>query len=132
MYRLSCESIEDVHQFGEPTSLLGFPLTDAVGHTSLDVEPEHRQADPVERGLGSGELLEELDTQTRLLHHPADASNLTLDTVQPRHDRLLVRLVEHHRNCILRLGFGSERYLQNSAGLRRFFDPAPQIRHTTS
>jgi hypothetical protein len=43
-----------------------------------------------------------------------------------------VRLVEHSRNCILRLGFGSERYLQNLAKLRRFFESARQIRHTTT
>jgi hypothetical protein len=59
------------------------------------MEPEHREADPIERGLGSRELLKKLDAQPRFLHHPADPSNLTLDAVQSRHDRLLLRLVHH-------------------------------------
>ena len=129
--KLSGEAVEDIDQLTELAALFRFTLRDAVGNTPLDVKLENGEADTVERGLGSRKLLKELDAQPRLLHHPADASNLALDTVQARDDSLLLRLVEHSKTCILRLGFGSERYLQKTTALRRFFAVTQQIRLMT-
>jgi hypothetical protein len=118
--RLPGEAVENIHELAELTALFRFTLGNAVRDAPFDVKLEDRQADPVERGLGRRPLLKELDAHTRLLHHPPDASNLTFDAVQARHERLLLRVIQHSRTCILRLGFGSERYLRKSTVLRRF------------
>ena len=60
----------------------------------FDVEPEDDEADAIERRLGGGQLLEDVDTESRLLNHPADAADLPFDAVQPGDDPCWW-LVEH-------------------------------------
>ena len=79
--RLLREAVEDIDQLGQAPRALLFPLFDAVGHALLDVKLEHGQADTVEGGLGSGELLQDLDAQAWLLDHAADSPNLAFDAV---------------------------------------------------
>jgi hypothetical protein len=83
--RLLREAIEDVYKFGEPARLFRLALDDAIGHTPFDVELEYRKADSIQRRFGCRQLLQKLHTQSRLLNHPTNASNLPLDAVQPRH-----------------------------------------------
>ena len=90
------EAVEDVDELGEALRAIGIAFVDPVRDALLDVELEHDQADPIQRRLGRGELLEDLDAQPGLLDHPPDPSHLTLDAVQPCDDSLLLRLVEHH------------------------------------
>jgi len=89
------EAVEDIHELGEPLGLLRVSLHDAVGDASLHVEFEDGEADAVERRLRGGQLLQDVDAKPRLLHHPAYSPNLTFDSIQPGHDRLLLWLVEH-------------------------------------
>lgn len=84
--RLLGEAVEDVYKFGEPARLLWITLDDAVGYTPFDVKLEHRKTDSIERRFGGRELLQKLDTESRLLNHPANASNLSFNAVQPRHE----------------------------------------------
>jgi hypothetical protein len=80
------EAVEDVYKFGKSARLLWLALDDAIGHTPFNMELEHRKTDSVERRLGCRKLLQKLDTESRLLNHPADASNLALNAVQSRHE----------------------------------------------
>ena len=93
---LPCETVENVDEFVQPMRLLRLTLGDAVGDASFDVKLEDREADPIERGFGSRELLKDLHAQPGLLDHPADAAHLPLDAVQPRDNRLLLLLVQHY------------------------------------
>src|SRR3954453_19945883 len=89
------EAVEDVHELREPARPLGLALRNAIGDAALDVELEYRKADSIQRRFRGRQLLQELDAEPRLLNHAPDASNLPFHAVQPRHDRLLLRLVEH-------------------------------------
>jgi hypothetical protein len=90
-----CESIEDVHQLGQPFRSLGLALLDALRNALLDVKFEHREADAVHRRFSRRELLEDFQAQARFLHHAPDAPDLPLDTIQTGDDGLLLCGVEH-------------------------------------
>jgi len=96
------ESVEDIHELGEPPAALGLALGNPVGHARFDVKPENREADAIERRFRGGELLQNLDAETRLLHHPADAAHLTFDAIEPCDESLLLRFVEHRVLSLLR------------------------------
>jgi hypothetical protein len=84
------EAVEDVDQLGKTLGALGLSLLDPVGDAFFHVEFQHGQADAIEGRLGSGQLLEDLDAQPRLLDHASDAPDLPFDPVQPRDERLLL------------------------------------------
>src|SRR4051812_44058641 len=86
---LAREAIEDVDELGELLIAVLVSLDERVGDAAFDVEAEDGEADPVQRGLGGGELLEDLDAQARLLDHATDPAHLVFDAIEPRHDRLL-------------------------------------------
>jgi len=94
---LLCEAIEDIDELVQPLRALSFPLRDPFRHAFFDVASNDRQADAIERRLGGGQLLKNLDTEPRFFDHPADSADLPLDTVQPRDKRLLLRWVQHVR-----------------------------------
>ena len=56
---------------------------------------EDTETDAVQRRLRRRELLEKLDTQPWFLHHSPDPANLALDSIQARHQRLLLSLIQH-------------------------------------
>ena len=56
---------------------------------------EHGEADAVERGLGGGKLLQDVQTDARLLHHATDAADLPFDAVEAGDEALLLRVVQH-------------------------------------
>jgi hypothetical protein len=89
------EPIEDVDELGEALGPFRIAFRDAVRHALFDVEAEHREADAVERGLGRGELLKDLDAEAWFLNHAPDAADLPFDPIQSGDDRLLLRLVQH-------------------------------------
>src|SRR3954454_5030042 len=91
------KSIENIDQLGELLAPLRFPLADALGDAPLHVELEHREADSIQGGFGGRELLQDLDAESWLLHHPPDPSHLSFDSIQTRDDRLLLRLIQHGR-----------------------------------
>ena len=95
MFQLFSEAVEDVDELGEALSACGIPFGDGVGDALFDVKAEDGEADAIERGLGGGELLEDLDAEPRLLDHAADAAHLPFDPVESRDDSLLLRLVQH-------------------------------------
>ena len=101
------ESIENVHELGQPLFACGSASLDRFGDTPFDVEFEDGEADPVESSLGGGELLEDFDAEARLLDHAADAAHLALDAIQTGNDRLLLTFVEHD-------GFSGSRVLRFS------------------
>ena len=59
------------------------------------MEAEDGEADAIERRFGRGQLLEDLDAEPRLLHHPPDAAHLTFDAIETCDESLLLRFVEH-------------------------------------
>jgi hypothetical protein len=87
------EAVEDVDELGQPEALLGFSLGNPIGHAGLDVVSEHRKADAIERGLGGGKLLQDVQTEARLLDHAADAADLPFDAVEAGDEALLLRWV---------------------------------------
>ena len=89
------EAIEDVDQLGQTLAALLFALGDASRHTILHVMSEDTQADPVERGFGSRQLLKDFDAEPRLLHHSADPADLPLYPVEPGYETLLLRFIQH-------------------------------------
>ena len=56
---------------------------------------EHREADAIERGLGGGKLLQDVETDARLLHHATDAADLPFDAIEAGGEALLLRVVQH-------------------------------------
>ena len=92
---LSSETVEDVHQFGEPLCTVRIPFGYPLGDALFDVEAEDRETDAIERGLVGRELLENFDAEARFLHHPSNAADLTFDAVETRDDRLLLGLVQN-------------------------------------
>ena len=93
--RLFGEAIEDVDELRQAPGLFRLALGDAFGHAAFHVMFEHREADAVERGLGGGKLLQDVETGARLLHHATDAADLTLDAVETSDEALLLLVVEH-------------------------------------
>lgn len=89
------ETIEDVDKFREALTAFRSALFDPIRDAPLDVISEDREADAIERRFGRGELLENIDAESRLLYHPPDPSNLPFDSIEPGHERLLLRLVQH-------------------------------------
>lgn len=94
------KTIENVHKFRQPLTTFRAALFDPVWNAALDVIPEDRQANAIERSFRGGELLEDVDAQPRLLHHPTDPANLPFDPIEPGHERLLLRLVQHACNFL--------------------------------
>lgn len=95
------KTIENVHKFRQPLTTFRAALFDPVWNAALDVIPEDRQTNAIERGFRGGELLEDVDAESGLLHHPADATNLSFDPIEPGHERLLLRLVQHVQSFLL-------------------------------
>ena len=83
--RLGREAIEDVDQLFEADAAFFRTLLNTLRHAFFDVIPEDGQADPVQCGLSRRQLLQDFKTQTRLLHHALDATHLSLDPVETRH-----------------------------------------------
>ena len=87
---LLCEPIEDIDELVEPLRAFSFTLRDAFRHALLDVTADDGNAYPVQRRLGRGKLLKNLDTQPRLFDHAPNAADLSLYTVQAGDERLLL------------------------------------------
>ena len=95
MESLFRKSIEDIDEFRKPEAPLGVSLGDPFGDAGFDMEAEDREADAVERRFSRGELLQNLDAQAWLLHHPPDAAHLAFDAIETCDDSLLLRFVQH-------------------------------------
>src|SRR5687767_11700168 len=89
------EPVEDIDELGETLRTLRFPLLDVTRQAPLNVVFHNRQTDSVERCLSGRQLLKDLDTEPRLLDHPANPSDLPFDPVQPRDEGLLLRGFQH-------------------------------------
>ena len=79
---LPCEPIDDIYQFSQLFTALRLTLGDALRHAVVHVVLEHRETDPVQRGLCGRQLLENLDAQPGLLHHASNTADLPLDPVE--------------------------------------------------
>ena len=86
----SGESVENVDQFLQAGLAFFSALFDARRDALFDVRPQDGQTDSIQSGLGRRELLQDLHTQTGLLHHPPDPAYLPLDPVEPSHQKLLL------------------------------------------
>jgi hypothetical protein len=59
------------------------------------VKLEDGEADPIQGGFGSGELLQDLHAQARLLHHSTNPADLPFNPIEPGDDGLLLLCVQH-------------------------------------
>lgn len=75
--------------------LSGSPLVILSGTPPSDMELEDGEADSVEGRLGCRKLLEDFDAKPRFLDHPADAPDLTFDSIETGDNGLLLCFVEH-------------------------------------
>ena len=89
------KAVEDIDEFAQTLANFGFTFRHAFGHAVLDMVTEDAEADAVQSGFGSGELLQNLDTQPGLLHHPPNPADLPLDSVQSCHESLLFGPIQH-------------------------------------
>jgi hypothetical protein len=85
--------IEDIDQLREPLGLFRLPFRHAVRDASLDVKPQNRQADAIQRRFGRRELLQDIYAETGFLHHSADATNLAFNPIEACNEVLLLRLI---------------------------------------
>jgi hypothetical protein len=91
--RLFGEAVENIDQLGESLRLLRFPFGDTIRDAFLDVKPQNRETDPVQRCFGRRQLLKNVYAEARLLHHPADAADLTFDSIEACDKALLLQLI---------------------------------------
>src|SRR5262249_4291301 len=89
------EAVEDVHQLAQPLRPFGIALGDPFRHAPFDVELEDDEADAIQRRFSGGELLEDFDTEARVLAHATVPAHLSIDPIQPGDDGLLLLLVQH-------------------------------------
>ena len=87
---VSGEPVENVYQFLQTGLAFFAALFDARRYTLFNVCPQDGQTDTIQSGLGRRELLQDLHTQTGLLHHPPDPAYLPFDPVEPSHQKLLL------------------------------------------
>jgi hypothetical protein len=95
--RLAGEPIDDVDQLGETFGVFVSSLSDAVGNTLFDVKFKDDMADAPDRRFRRRQLLQDSDTEPRLLDHLPDAAELTLDALQSREDVALMLDVQRGR-----------------------------------
>ena len=92
---LGREAVEDVHQLLETDAT----VVDAEGHGLRDarfhVIAENRQADSVESGFSSRQLLEDFHAEARFLHHPPDSAHLSFNAIQTGDQELLLSCIQH-------------------------------------
>ena len=89
------KTVEDVDEFVQLFAPFRLALADAIPDAVVDVIAKDCQADAIKRGLGSRQLLEDFDAQAGFLHHPPDSPDLSLDSVQSCHERLLLSWSTH-------------------------------------
>ena len=94
---LARETIDDVDQFGETFGVFVTSLRNAVRNTLFDVKFEDDMTDAPDRRFRRSELLQDGDTESRLLDHLTDAAELTLDALQSREDVAL--MLDVQRGC---------------------------------
>src|SRR5258705_5454655 len=94
---LTGEAIDDVDQLGETFRVFVSALRDAVRNTLFDVKFEDDMTDAPDRRFRRSQLLQDGDTEARLLDHLADAAELPLDALQSRKDVALMLDVQRGR-----------------------------------
>ena len=90
-------------------------LRDAVWNTLFDVKFEDDMADAPDRRFRRRELLQDGDTEARLLDHLSDAAELTLDALQSRKDVALMLDVQRGRARLAR-GLDYSMRIQSGSG----------------
>ena len=106
-YVLLCKPVENIDEFVHLLPTFDFALGQRIGDARVHVMFEDRQADPIQRGFGGGELLEYFDARPWLLDHSADSADLAFHTVQTRKKRLLLGRSQHGVSFVSQLSLFS-------------------------
>jgi hypothetical protein len=93
---LFTELIEDFDYLMNQLVIVGF-IPDGVRNTAFQMIFKDHHADRVDGPTGGGNLLQDVEAIAVFLYHPADTPYLSLNTIDPRKQRLVIVSTERHR-----------------------------------
>lgn len=91
----TAELVDDIREFRKSPVLVGPAPLDRVWHAPPDVVAEDQHTHSLDGGSDRGELLEDVYTQPRLVHHVLNALYLPLDLAETLGDLFLAIDVNH-------------------------------------
>ena len=93
--KLLAKFLHNIHQFIQ-YRVLAPPISalDCIGHTMLQIIPQHHDAHPMQGRLGGRDLMQHLGARLVFLEHPFDTPNLAFNSLQAIRKALFQILAE--------------------------------------